>query len=140
MNNLSRLCLDFSNDVFQTCLEIESHNIQLSHYVIPEVLKQTLLSTKKVFFDAVEGEKCETNMKYMELLESIIVNVQDIVYWFGLLDNQQLINQQDFEDLQKQAEEIMFIAKSTIKKIEEHIEACMFEHSVMNDQYQIIDN
>lgn len=117
MNNLCRLCLSFSNELFKNSLEIESKYSESSPTMIPEVLKQLLLNSKTSFFESLKAEKCETNLEYLEALEAIVTNIQHIIYWLGLLKNQEIIDSQNFELLNQKGEEIKFIAQSNIKKI-----------------------
>lgn len=97
MNNLNKLCIHFSEQIFSLCLA---------------------------------AEKCDTNLDYLEFLEALINQNQEIMYWFSLLSTQKLMAQEDYQSLERSAEDIKFIAHSTIKKIHEHLE------NVMNGFYE----
>lgn len=130
MNNLNKLCIDFSEQIFSLCLALEKNQFNSSSYSVNQILKEILIGSKNLFFLSVKAEKCETNLEYLESLEASINQNQEIMYWFSLLYKQKLIAQEDYEKLERSAEEIEFIADLTIKKVHEHIE------NVMNGFYE----
>ncbi len=81
--------------------------------------KQILRSGTSVGAQYREGTRARSTAEFISKIESSCQELEETIYWFALLVESEIFKQEKLKDLQVEADELMAIFVSSVKKAKE---------------------